>query len=60
MKASESSERYVGKVRECCNYAVRSAKNFSGSDANSSRQPGGSGASPLRRAVLQRLRRFLR
>lgn len=38
MKASESSERYAGKVRECCNYAARSAKNFAISENNKSRQ----------------------
>ena len=58
MKASESSERYVGKVRECCNYAVRSAKNFSGSDANSSRQPGGSGEAALRENLKKDLASF--
>ena len=38
MKASESSERYAGKVRECCNYAARSSKNFAISENNKSRQ----------------------
>ncbi len=38
MKASESSERYAGKVRECCNYAARSSKNFATSENNKSRQ----------------------
>ncbi len=37
MKASETSERYEGKLRECCNYAARTAKNFA-ADSNSKRQ----------------------
>lgn len=41
MKAYESSERYEGKVRECCNYAARTAKNFATSDNNTKRQPCG-------------------
>ncbi|NLL63487.1 MAG: Zn-dependent exopeptidase M28 [Ruminococcaceae bacterium] len=41
MKAYESYEYYDGKVRECCNYAVRSAKNFATSDNNKKRQPCG-------------------
>lgn len=38
MKAYETSERYAGKVRECCNYAARSAKNFATGENNKSRQ----------------------
>ncbi|MBO4446149.1 MAG: M28 family peptidase [Clostridia bacterium] len=38
MKASETSERYEGKLRECCNYAARTAKNFATSGNNSKRQ----------------------
>ena len=41
MKAKDSSERYAGKVRECCNYAARSAKNFIGNEKNYKRQPCG-------------------
>lgn len=41
MKANETSERYAGKVRECCNYAARSAKNFAAGDNNKKRQPCG-------------------
>lgn len=37
MKASETSARYEGKLRECCNYAARTAKNFA-ADSNSRRQ----------------------
>lgn len=37
MKASETSERYEGKLRECCNYAARTAKNFALAE-NSKRQ----------------------
>ena len=52
MKAYETSERYVGKVRECCNYAVRSAKNFVDNGDNGRRQPGGNGSAQLR-SILQ-------
>lgn len=38
MKAYESSERYEGKVRECCNYAARTAKNFATAGNNTKRQ----------------------
>ena len=38
MKASETSERYEGKLRECCNYAARTAKNFAAGGNNSKRQ----------------------
>ena len=38
MKAYETSERYEGKLRECCNYAARTAKNFAASDNNTKRQ----------------------
>lgn len=38
MKAFETSERYAGKVRECCNYAARTAKNFAVGDNNKKRQ----------------------
>lgn len=58
MKASESSEHYVGKVRECCNYAVRSAKSFADSDNNKTRQPGGPGESALRDTLYQDLSSF--
>lgn len=58
MKASESSEHYVGKVRECCNYAVRSAKNFADSENNSTRQPGGPGEAVLRETLQKDLTAF--
>ncbi len=58
MKASESSERYVGKVRECCNYAVRSAKTFADSSDNAHRQPGGDGETVLRETLQQDLTAF--
>lgn len=38
MKAYETSERYEGKLRECCNYAARTAKNFATGENNSKRQ----------------------
>ena len=38
MKAFETSERYDGKVRECCNYAARTAKNFATGENNTKRQ----------------------
>ncbi len=41
MKANETSERYAGKVRECCNYAARSAKTFAEGANNKKRQPCG-------------------
>lgn len=41
MKASETSERYAGKVRECCNYASRSSKTFATGGNNKKRQPCG-------------------
>lgn len=41
MRASETSERYAGKVRECCNYAARSAKNFIKDEKTYKRQPCG-------------------
>lgn len=58
MKASESSERYVGKVRECCNYAVRSAKSFADSEVNASRQAGGEGEESLRASLQDDLTKF--
>lgn len=51
MKASETGERYIGKVRECCNYAVRSAKTFVVNSDSGHRQPGGNGTDQLR-AIL--------
>ncbi len=47
MKASETSERYAGKVRECCNYAARSAKNFIKDEKTYKRQPCGEHESQL-------------
>lgn len=52
MKASETSERYVGKVRECCNYSARSAKKFLDEADASHRQSGGKGVEQLK-DVLQ-------
>lgn len=39
MKAYETSERYEGKLRECCNYAARTAKNFATGENNSKDRP---------------------
>ena len=58
MKASDSSPRYVGKVRECCNYAVRSAKNFMQNGDAGHRQPGGSGEAQLRDMLTKDLSVF--
>lgn len=58
MKASESSERYVGRVRESCNYAVRSAKSFADGEDNQTRQPGGSGETALRNTLHKDLTSF--
>ncbi|MBQ1545475.1 MAG: M28 family peptidase [Clostridia bacterium] len=58
MKASESSPRYVGKVRECCNYAVRSAKNFLQNGDAGHRQPGGNGETQLREMLTKDLSVF--
>lgn len=58
MKASESSPRYTGKVRECCNYAVRSAKNFLQNADAGHRQPGGNGESQLRDMLKENLNTF--
>lgn len=48
MKAYETSERYVGKVRECCNYSVRSAKKYLDEEDALHRQCGGEGVEQLR------------
>ena len=58
MKASESSDRYIGKVRECCNYAVRSAKSFADSSNNEHRQTGGDGEAELRSSLQADLTSF--
>ncbi|HPZ00198.1 MAG TPA: hypothetical protein PLS28_01870 [Clostridiales bacterium] len=48
MKAYETSERYIGKVRECCNYSVRSAKKYLDEEDALHRQCGGKGVEQLR------------
>ena len=58
MKASETSERYIGKVRECCNYAARSAKKFIGDDKKTSRQPCGKDETRLLEALKADLSTF--
>ena len=58
MKAYETSERYVGKVRECCNYAVRSSKSFVDNGEPNKRQPGGRGEEMLRTQLTEDLKGF--
>lgn len=58
MKAYESSERYLGKVRECCNYAVRSAKSFVDKGDPTHRQAGGNGEVMLRETLKNDLTTF--
>ncbi|MDO5448142.1 MAG: M28 family peptidase [Clostridia bacterium] len=58
MKAYESSERYEGKVRECCNYAARTAKNFATAGSNTKRQPCGSDEKKLAEALKTDLEGF--
>lgn len=58
MKASETFERYDGKVRECCNYAVRSSKSFVDNGEPTKRQPGGKGELMLRDQLTKDLQTF--
>ena len=58
MKAYETFERYDGKVRECCNYAVRSSKSFIENGEPSKRQPGGKGEFILREQLKEDLQGF--
>lgn len=58
MKAYETFERYDGKVRECCNYAVRSSKSFVDNAEPEKRQPGGKGELILRDQLTKDLREF--
>lgn len=58
MKASETFERYEGKVRECCNYAVRSSKSFVDNGDPNKRQPGGKGELMLREQLTKDLQDF--
>ncbi len=58
MKASETFERYDGKVRECCNYAVRSSKSFMDNGEPGKRQPGGKGEIILREQLKSDLQEF--
>lgn len=58
MKASETSERYVGKVRECCNYSVRSAKKFLDTADIDQRQAGGTGVEELKSVLKEDLSTF--
>ena len=51
MKAYESSERYESKVRECCNYAARTAKNFATAGNNTKRQACGEDEKKLASAL---------
>lgn len=58
MKANETFERYEGKVRECCNYAVRSSKSFMENADINKRQPGGKGELMLREQLTHDLQEF--
>lgn len=58
MKASETSERYAGKVRECCNYAARSAKNFIKDEKSYKRQPCGDDETRLADTLKEDLSAF--
>lgn len=58
MKAYETFERYDGKVRECCNYAVRSSKSFVDNADPDKRQPGGKGEVMLREQLKSDLQEF--
>lgn len=58
MKASDSSERYAGKVRECCNYAARSAKNFIKDEKSFKRQPCGEDEAKLAGVLKEDLSGF--
>lgn len=58
MKASETFERYDGKVRECCNYAVRSSKSFLDHTDISRRQAGGKSEAVLREQLSADLKGF--
>ena len=58
MKAYETFERYDGKVRECCNYAVRSSKSFIENGEPNKRQPGGKGEVMLREQLKTDLTNF--
>lgn len=58
MKASETFERYDGKVRECCNYAVRSSKSFMENADTNKRQAGGKAELVLRDQLTKDLKDF--
>lgn len=58
MKAYESSERYEGKVRECCNYAARTAKNFATTGSNTKRQACGEDEKRLAETLQADLKGF--
>ena len=58
MKASETFERYDGKVRECCNYAVRSSKSFMENADTNKRQAGGKAELVLRDQLTKDLKEF--
>lgn len=58
MKANETFERYDGKVRECCNYAVRSSKSFVENADVNKRQAGGKAELLLREQLTSDLKNF--
>ena len=58
MKAYETSERYAGKLRECCNYAARTAKVFAQGSNNTKRQPCGEDEKLLASNLKEDLSKF--
>ena len=58
MKASETFERYDGKVRECCNYAVSSSKSFMENADTNKRQADGKAELVLRDQLTKDLKEF--
>ena len=58
MKASETFERYDGKVRECWNYAVRSSKSFMENADTNKRQADGKAELVLRDQLTKDLKEF--
>ncbi|MDR0314511.1 MAG: M28 family peptidase [Oscillospiraceae bacterium] len=58
MKASESSSNYIGKVRECTNYAVRNIKNLSKEGYIESRGAGSKAEAGIQKKLQSELESF--
>lgn len=58
MKELDTSPRSIGKIRECCNYAVRSSKNYLTNADAAHRQMGGNGETQLRDMLQKDLTGF--